>query len=57
MVAVNCAGTFKGAPFYGHSMVVAPSGKIVAEAGSEEEVISCELDLAEIAKVRKRLDA
>ena len=57
VVAVNCAGTFKGAPFYGHSMVVAPNGKIVAEAGSEEEVISCELDLAEIAKVRNRLNA
>ena len=57
VVAVNCAGTFKGAPFYGHSMVVAPSGKIVAESGSEEEVISCELDLAEIAKVRNRLNA
>ena len=57
VVAVNCAGTFKGAPFYGHSMVVAPSGRIVAEAGSEEEVISCELDLAEIAKVRNRLNA
>lgn len=57
VVAVNCAGTFKGAPFYGHSMVVAPSGKIVAEADSEEEVISCELDLAEIAKVRNRLNA
>lgn len=57
VVAVNCAGTFKGAPFYGHSMVVAPSGKILAEAGSEEEVLSCELDLAEIAKVRSRLNA
>ena len=57
VVAVNCAGVFKGAPFFGHSMVVAPSGKIVAEAGSEEEVISCEIDLAEIAKVRSRLNA
>lgn len=57
VVAVNCAGTFKGAPFYGHSMLVAPSGKILAEAGSEEEVLSCELDLAEIAKVRSRLNA
>ena len=57
VVAVNCAGTFKGAPFYGDSMGGAPSGKIVAEAGSEQEVISCELDLAEIAKVRNRLNA
>ena len=57
VVAVNCAGTFKGAPFFGHSMVVAPSGKIVAEAGSEEEVISCTIDLADVAKVRARLNA
>lgn len=57
MVAVNCAGTFKGAPFYGHSMVVAPSGKILAEAGMDEEIISCEIDLAAIDKVRSRLNA
>ncbi len=57
VVAVNCAGTFKGAPFYGHSMVVAPSGKIIAEAGNDEEVISCEIDLNEIDEVRKRLNA
>jgi len=29
----------------------------VAEAGSEEEVISCSIDLADIAKVRARLNA
>lgn len=57
MVAVNCAGTFKGAPFFGHSMVVAPSGKILAEAGMDEEIISCEIDLAAIDKVRSRLNA
>ncbi len=57
VVAVNCAGTFKGATFYGHSMVVAPSGKILAEAGLQEEVVSCEIDLAEVAKVRSRLNA
>lgn len=57
VIAVNCAGTFKGAPFYGHSMVVAPSGKIIAEGGSEEEVISCTIDLGEIDKVRSRLNA
>ena len=57
VVAVNCAGSFKGAPFYGHSMVIAPSGKILAEAGRQEEVISCEIDLAEVDKVRSRLNA
>ena len=57
VVAVNCAGTFKGAPFFGHSMLVAPSGKILAEAGDKEEIISCEINLADIDKVRNRLNA
>lgn len=57
VIAVNCAGAFKGAPFFGHSMAVAPSGKILAEAGSEEEILSCEIDLAEIDRVRERLNA
>ncbi len=57
VAAVNCVGSFKGAPFYGHSMLIAPSGKIIAEAGAEEEIVSCEIDLDEIAKVRGRLNA
>lgn len=57
VVAVNCAGSFKRAPFYGHSMVVAPSGKILAEGGMDEEVISCTIDLDDIGKVRERLNA
>lgn len=57
VAAVNCAGSFKGAPFYGHSMVIAPSGKILAEAGMEEEIVSCTIDLADIARVRGRLNA
>ena len=56
VIAVNCAGSFKGAPFFGHSMVVAPSGKILAEAGTEEAVVSCEIDLAAIDKVRTRIN-
>lgn len=57
LLAVNCSGQFKGAPFYGHSMLVAPSGEILAEGGMEEEVISCTIDLNDIDKVRKRLNA
>ncbi len=57
LLAVNCAGSFKDAPFYGHSMVVAPSGKILAEAGMDEEIISCEINLADIASVRARINA
>lgn len=57
VVAVNCAGVFKGAPFFGHSMVVAPSGKILAEAGMDEEIVSLDIDLAAIDKVRARINA
>lgn len=57
IVAVNCAGAFKGAPFYGHSMIVAPSGKILAEAGMKQEIISCEIDLGEIERVRSRINS
>ena len=56
LLAVNCAGTFKGAPFYGHSMVIDPLGKILVEGGQQEEIISCEIDLAELDRVRGRLN-
>lgn len=43
--AVNCAGTFKGQDFFGHSMLVGPDGKIIAEAGKNEEILYGEIDL------------
>ncbi len=57
ILAVNCSGYFKGAPFYGHSMIIAPSGEILAEAGMEEEVISCIIDLADVDRTRQRINA
>ena len=57
IVAVNCVGEFKDAPFYGHSMVVDPMGKIIAEGGDAEEIIYCDIDLSYIDKVRERLNA
>lgn len=57
LAAVNCVGEFKGEPFYGHSMVVGPGGNIIAEAGSSEEVISCEIDMGDIQRVRSRINA
>ena len=38
-------------------MVVDPMGKIIAEGGSKEEIIYCDLDLPYIDKVRARLNA
>lgn len=56
--AVNCVGAHRGEPFYGHSMVVAPDGEVIAEgAGDQEDIVYCELDLALLDKVRAALTA
>lgn len=39
--------------FWGHSLVVDPLGRILAEAGEDEEVLVCDLDLGLIGETRK----
>ena len=57
VAAVNCVGTFKGDPFYGHSRVIDPMNHIVAEGGNNEEIIYAEIDLEMVAKVLRTLNA
>ena len=54
VVAANCSGTCGKAEFAGHSMVVAPDGEILAEAGAGRQVVHCELppDAVEILRDR-----
>jgi deaminated glutathione amidase len=40
---------------YGHSLIIAPSGEILAEAGDEPGIIMAELDLAKVAEARSKL--
>lgn len=40
---------------YGHSLVVDPWGKIIAEAGTEEGVIYADIDLTEVGKIRSKI--
>ena len=40
---------------YGHSLIVDPMGKIIAEAGETPEVIMAELDLGMVDSMRRRL--
>jgi predicted amidohydrolase len=40
---------------YGHSLVVAPWGEVIADAGQEPGVIFADLDLAKVAQARKRV--
>ncbi len=44
-----------GRATYGHSLIVAPWGEILAEAGTEPEVILAEIDLAKVEEARGRV--
>ena len=44
-----------GRETYGHSLIVAPWGEVVAEAGTEPCVISADIDIAKVAEARGRV--
>ncbi|NIH83273.1 carbon-nitrogen family hydrolase [Amycolatopsis granulosa] len=53
VVAVNAAGRQDGGvELGGHSRVVDPWGKVLAEAGADEEVLCCDVDPAVVDRVR-----
>ncbi|AUG78485.1 acyltransferase [Kitasatospora sp. MMS16-BH015] len=52
VLACNTAGTHGGVEQGGYSVVVDPWGKVLAEAGLGEEVLSVEFDAAEVSKAR-----
>jgi predicted amidohydrolase len=54
VVACNCIGESKTDRFGGHSMIVDPGGKILAEAGDEEELITAELNFDLVARLRNQ---
>ncbi|WP_371371404.1 carbon-nitrogen family hydrolase [Sporomusa aerivorans] len=55
LCAVNCVGEHKGAAFYGHSLLVDPEGRIIAEGGSEEAVIYGEIDPDRVNQTRQAM--
>jgi deaminated glutathione amidase len=58
VAAGSCGAGGPGAiPAWGHSMVVDPWGRIVAEAGTGEEIIRAELDLDLVAAARRQIPA
>jgi predicted amidohydrolase len=52
VVACNTAGTHAGVPMGGGSIVVDPWGTVLAEAGTDEEVLAVDLDLELVARTR-----
>lgn len=51
--AVNCVGSYKGSPFYGHSLLVDPEGVILAEGDDRETIIYGEINPARVTEARK----
>ncbi|MDX2113145.1 MAG: carbon-nitrogen hydrolase family protein [Alphaproteobacteria bacterium] len=56
VVAPAQTGTHPGGRnTYGHSLVVDPWGRVLADGGTEPGVVLAEIDFAEVEKVRKKL--
>jgi len=56
IAAGGCGAGGRGAiPAWGHSMVVDPWGRVVAEAGRGEEIIRANLDLARVVAARRQI--
>jgi len=46
-----------GRETYGHSLAVSPWGAVLAEGGTEPEVLMVEIDMAEVGEARRRIPA
>ncbi len=53
VASINRTGQEGEVNFWGHSFVAGPFGQMLAEAGTEEEVLIAEIDLAKIEKQRQ----
>jgi deaminated glutathione amidase len=51
----QCGHHKNGRHTYGHSLIIAPDGKILAEAGDEPALLYADIDLEEITRTRKML--
>ena len=54
VVQANTAGTHAGVPMAGHSQVVDATGRVLAEAGTDEEVLVADVDLGAVEAWRER---
>jgi len=52
VVACNTAGTHAGVEMGGHSQVVLPTGEVAAMAGSDQQVLSVEVDMGVVSAYR-----
>lgn len=52
LVGCNQVGTQEGIELAGHSVVVDPWGRVVAQAGTGEQVLTVDIDMADVEKTR-----
>ncbi len=57
LAPAQCGETSQGRQTYGHSLIVAPWGEVLAEAGEEPAVILAEIDPARVAEARRLIPA
>jgi len=57
LFSCNCAGFDKGNQYAGHSMFIDPLGRVMAEGGEEECILSSEVDMGLVDSVRKEFSA
>ena len=55
VIAANRVGRDRTGDFFGHSMIVSPTGELVAEAGEDEAVLMGLIDLGEVESARKAI--
>ena len=55
VVAVNGCGQSGDISLYGHSAIIDPWGKVLAQGGDEAAVVMAEADIAQVAAVRKKM--
>lgn len=55
VAAVNRVGKEGEAVFFGHSMVVDPLGEVMIEADEEERILTVDIDLQKIRKIRQHM--
>ncbi|WP_066956587.1 carbon-nitrogen family hydrolase [Streptomyces lushanensis] len=57
VLACATAGTHAGVEQSGHSIVVDPWGEVLAEAGTDEEILTADLDLTRVTTTREQFPA
>ena len=55
VVATNSCGDTGGTVFAGHSMIIDPWGKVLAEAAEDETLLTAKIDLDEVDRVRQQI--